>query len=145
MQAAESVIQAFLGLKANIIVQEYIKESRGEDIRCLVIGDKVVASMKRQAPLGDFRSNLHRGGSAQSITITEEERNVALKAAKIMGLTVAGVDLLRSNRGPLVMEVNSSPGLEGIEKSTQVDIASLIIQYIENHAKPITKSTPYEG
>ena len=144
-QAAESVIQAFLGLKANIIVQEYIKESDGEDIRCLVIGDKVVASMKRQAPPGDFRSNLHRGGTASSIKITKQERKTAIETAKLMGLNVAGVDMLRSNRGPLVMEVNSSPGLEGIEKSTNTDIATLIVKYIEKHAKPITKSCHYEG
>jgi ribosomal protein S6--L-glutamate ligase len=143
--AAESVIQAFLGLKANIIVQEYIKESKGADIRCLVIGDKVVASMRRQGPPGEFRSNLHRGGSAEAITITEEEYQTAINAAKVMGLNVAGVDLLRSDRGPLVMEVNSSPGLRGIEESTGKDIAGMIIQYIEEHAKPITEQSQYEG
>jgi ribosomal protein S6--L-glutamate ligase len=143
--AAESVIQAFLGLKANIIVQEYIKESKGADIRCLVVGDQVVASMRRQGPPGEFRSNLHRGGSAEAITITPEEYQTAINAAKVMGLNVAGVDLLRSNRGPLVMEVNSSPGLRGIEESTGKDIATMIIEYIENHAKPITEQSKYEG
>ncbi|MFC3033511.1 30S ribosomal protein S6--L-glutamate ligase [Pseudoalteromonas fenneropenaei] len=130
-KAAESVIEAFMGLKANIMVQEYIKEAGGADIRCFIIGDKVIASMKRQAQEGEFRSNLHRGGSASLIRITPEERKTAIKAAKAMGLSVAGVDLLRSERGPLVMEVNSSPGLEGIEKATGKDIASLIIEFIE--------------
>lgn len=133
-QAAESVIDAFFGLKANILVQEYIKESKGADIRCFVIGNKVVASMRRQAKEGEFRSNLHRGGLATSVKITKEERATAIRAAKIIGLNVAGVDLLRSERGPLVMEVNASPGLEGIEKCSQKDVASLIIQHIEQHA-----------
>ncbi|NPE32131.1 RimK family alpha-L-glutamate ligase, partial [Methanococcoides sp. SA1] len=117
-KAAQSVIQAFRSLKANILVQEYIKESNGSDIRCWVIGSKVVAAMRRQGPEGDFRSNLHRGGKATTVKITPEERSTAMRAAKIMGLRVAGVDLLRSNHGPVVMEVNSSPGLEGIEKTT---------------------------
>ncbi|HSP58773.1 MAG TPA: 30S ribosomal protein S6--L-glutamate ligase [Halomonas sp.] len=133
-QAAESVIQAFMGLKANIMVQEYIKEARGADIRCLVVGDKVVASMKRQAAEGEFRSNLHRGGTASVIRITPEERSTAIRAAKAMGLRVAGVDLLRSNHGPVIMEVNSSPGLQGIETATGRDIAGLIIEYIEKNA-----------
>ncbi len=137
-KVAESVIEAFLGLKANILIQEYIAESSGADIRCLVIGDKVVAAMKRQAKPGEFRSNLHRGGSASLVKITPEERTTAVRAAKIMGLSVAGVDLIRSNHGPLVMEVNSSPGLEGIEQSTERDIASLIYGYIE---KKITDGT----
>lgn len=144
-KAAESVIQAFLGLKANIIVQEFIEESKGADIRCLVIGDKVVASMKRQGAPGEFRSNLHQGGSAMPIKITKEERKTAVTTAKLMGLNVAGVDLLRSERGPLVMEVNSSPGLEGIEKSTGLDVAGMIIEYIEKNAKPISKSSRYQG
>ena len=144
-KSAESVIQAFFGLKANIMVQEYIKESNGSDIRCFVIGDQVVASMKRQGPVGEFRSNLHCGGHAVSVEITKEERDTALMAAKVMGLTIAGVDLLRSNRGPLVMEVNSSPGLEGIEKSTKKDIAGMIIGYIEKNAKPIHKESNYQG
>ncbi|GAL12577.1 ribosomal protein S6 glutaminyl transferase [Vibrio astriarenae] len=109
-KAAESVVEAFMGLKANIMVQEYIKEAGGADIRCFVIGDKVIAAMKRQGAEGEFRSNLHRGGTASLVKITPEERRTAVAAAKIMGLNVAGVDLLRSERGPLVMEVNSSPG-----------------------------------
>lgn len=134
-KAAESVIEAFMGLKANIMVQEYIKEAGGADIRCFVIGDKVIAAMKRQAAEGEFRSNLHRGGSASLIKITPEERKTAVAAAKAMGLSVAGVDLLRSERGPLVMEVNSSPGLEGIEAATGKDIAGMIIDYIEKNAQ----------
>ena len=135
-KAAESVIEAFMGLQANIMVQEYIKEAGGADIRCFVIGDKVVAAMKRQAAPGEFRSNLHRGGSATLVKITPTERATAVKAARIMGLNVAGVDILRSERGPLVMEVNSSPGLEGIEVATGKDIASMIIEFIEKNAKP---------
>ncbi|AKB85312.1 30S ribosomal protein S6--L-glutamate ligase [Methanococcoides methylutens] len=134
-KAAESVIEGFMGVKANILVQEYIKEASGADIRCFVIGGKVVASMKRQAPSGEFRSNIHRGGTAEIIRITPEERSTAVRAARIMGLNVAGVDLLRSNHGPLVMEVNSSPGLEGIEKATGKDIAGMIIEYIEKNSK----------
>lgn len=133
-KAAESVIEAFMGLKANILVQEYIKEAGGADIRCFVIGDKVVASMKRQAKAGEFRSNLHRGGSASLIRITPEERSTAVRAAKTVGLNVAGVDVLRSNHGPVVMEVNSSPGLEGIESATGKDVAGQIIQFIEKNA-----------
>jgi len=141
-QAAESVIQAFMGMKANIMVQEYIKEAKGADIRCFVIGDKVVASMKRQAAEGEFRSNLHRGGSATTIRITPEERSTAIRAAKAMGLRVAGVDLLRSNHGPVIMEVNSSPGLQGIEKATGKDIAGLIIEHLERNAAPRRKVPP---
>lgn len=133
-KAAESVLQAFMELKANILVQEYIKEANGADIRCFVIGDKVVAAIKRQAPEGEFRSNVHRGGEATTIKITPAERLIATQAAKLMGLSMAGVDILRSNKGPVVMEINSSPGLEGIEKATQKDIASLIIQHIEKNA-----------
>ena len=144
-KAAESVIEAFMGLKANIMVQEYIKEAGGADIRCLVVGDKVVAAMKRQALPGEFRSNLHRGGSASLIKITPKERATADKAAQIMGLNVAGVDLLRSERGPLVMEVNSSPGLEGIEQATGKDIASMIIEFIEKKAKPHNTRTRGKG
>ncbi len=144
-KAAESVIEAFMGLKANILVQEYIKEAGGADIRCLVIGDKVVAAMKRQAQAGEFRSNLHRGGSAALIKITPAERATAIKAAKIMGLNVAGVDILRSERGPLVMEVNSSPGLEGIEAATGKDIAGMIIEFIEKNAKPHNTRTKGKG
>ncbi len=134
-KAAESVIEAFRGLKANFMVQEFIKEAGGADIRCLVIGDKVVASMKRQGKEGEFRSNLHRGGSASLIRITPEERSTAVRSARVMGLNVAGVDLLRSNHGPVVMEVNSSPGLEGIEIATEKDVAGTIIEFIEKNAK----------
>ncbi len=142
-KAAESVIEAFMGLKANIMVQEYIKEAGGADIRCFVLGDKVIAAMKRQGADGEFRSNLHRGGYASLIKITPEERRTAIAAAKIMGLNVAGVDLLRSNRGPLVMEVNSSPGLEGIEQATGKDIADMIIGFIEKNAP--SKKTKTRG
>ena len=135
-KAAESVIEAFRGLKANFMVQEFIKEAGGSDIRCLVVGDKVVASMMRQGKEGEFRSNLHRGGTAKLIKITPEERSTAVRSAKVMGLNVAGVDLLRSAHGPVVMEVNSSPGLEGIENATGKDIAGMIIEFIEKHARP---------
>ncbi len=135
-KAAESVIEAFRGLKAQILVQEFIAEAGGADIRCLVVGGKVVAAMKRQAQEGEFRSNLHRGGSATLVKLTPEERATAVNAAKIMGLNVAGVDLLRSDRGPLVMEVNSSPGLEGIERASKKDVAGLIVELIERNAKP---------
>jgi ribosomal protein S6--L-glutamate ligase len=134
-KAAESVVEAFMGLNVSIMVQEYIKEAGGADIRCFVVGDKVVAAIKRQAKPGEFRSNLHRGGTAQLIKITPQERAVAVRAAKIMGLNVAGVDLLRSNHGPLVMEVNSSPGLEGIETATGRDVAGLIIEFLEKNAR----------
>ena len=133
-KAAESVIQAFMGLKANIMVQEFIKEAGGADLRCLVVGDKIVAAMKRQGPEGEFRSNLHRGGSASLIRLTPEERSTAVRAARIMGLNVCGVDILRSNHGPVVMEVNSSPGLEGIEKATEKDIAGMIIDFATKRA-----------
>ncbi len=134
-QAAESVIEAFRGLNANILAQEYIKEAKGADIRAFVIGGKVVASMKRQGKEGEFRSNLHRGGTASVVKITPEERSTAVRAASILGLNVAGVDLLRSNHGPVVMEVNSSPGLEGIETTTGKDIAGMIIEFIEKEVK----------
>lgn len=133
-QAAKSVIEAFRGLDANILVQEYIKEAKGADLRCFVVGGKVIASMKRQGAEGEFRSNLHRGGKAEKIKLTPEERSTATRAAKAMGLRVAGVDLLRSNHGPVVMEVNSSPGLEGIEKATGVDVAGKIIEYVAKNA-----------
>ena len=134
-KAAESVIEAFRGLKANFIVQEFIKEAGGADLRCLVVGDKVVAAMMRQGKEGEFRSNLHRGGSARLVKITPEERKTAVRSARVMGLNVAGVDLLRSSRGPVVMEVNSSPGLEGIENATQKDVAGMIIEFIEKNAR----------
>ena len=134
-KAAESVIGAFRQLDANFLVQEYIKESKGADIRAFVVGGKVVAAMKRTGAPGEFRSNLHRGGTAEPFTLSPAERTTALKAAKTMGLNVAGVDLLQSNRGPVVLEVNSSPGLEGIEKSSQRDVAATIIQHIEQAEK----------
>ena len=134
-KAASSVIEAFRGLKANFMVQEFIKEADGADIRCFVIGDKVVAAMKRQGKEGEFRSNLHRGGTASLVKISPEERRTAVRSAKVMGLNVAGVDLLRSNRGPVVMEVNSSPGLQGIENATGKDVASMIIQFIDKNAR----------
>lgn len=137
--AAESVIEAFLGMKANILVQEYIKEANGADLRCFVIGDKVVAAMVRTAKPGGFRSNLHRGGQACEVKLTNLERDTAILAAQSVGLQVAGVDMLRSARGPLVMEVNSSPGLEGIERATEKDVASLIIKFIEANAKKRAK------
>jgi len=135
-QAAESVIEAFMGLSANIMVQEYIHEAGGADIRCFVVDGKVVAAMKRQGKEGEFRSNLHRGGNASLVRITPEERATATHAAKVMGLNVAGVDILRSERGPLVLEVNSSPGLEGIEGATGKDVAGLIIKFAERNARP---------
>ncbi len=135
-KAAESVIGAFQGLRANILVQEFVKEAEGADIRCLVVGNRVVAAMKRQAEEGEFRSNLHRGGKAVKVKLTKEERVTAVRAARAMGLALAGVDLLRSDHGPKVLEVNSSPGLEGIETVTGKDIASLIVDYIETHARP---------
>jgi len=134
-KAAESVIQAFMGLKANIMVQEFIKEAGGADIRCFVVGGKVVAAMKRQGPEGEFRSNLHRGGSANLVRLTPGERATAVRAAKVMGLEVCGVDILRSNHGPLVMEVNSSPGLRGIEEASNKDVAGTIIQYMEKRVE----------
>jgi ribosomal protein S6--L-glutamate ligase len=138
-KAAESVIDAFREMDAHFLVQKFIKESKGSDIRCFVIGNKVVASMMREAKEGEFRSNLHRGGIAKAVKITPEENDLALKAAKAMGLNIAGVDLLRSNHGPLIIEVNSSPGLEGIEKSTNINIAREIIKYIElNYLKSKT-------
>ncbi len=135
-KAAESVIEAFRGLNANFMVQEFIKEAGGTDIRCFVIGDKVVAAMKRTGKEGEFRSNLHRGGTAELVRITPEERSTAVRSARVMGLNVAGVDLLRSNHGPVVMEVNSSPGLEGIERATGKDVAGLVVQFIEKNARP---------
>ena len=144
-KAAESVLEAFMGLKANILVQEYIREAGGADIRCFVIGDRVVAAMKRQAQAGEFRSNLHRGGSASLVKITPEERSTAVRAAKVMGLNVSGVDILRSNHGPVVMEVNSSPGLEGIESATGKDVAAMVIEFIERNARPHHTRTRGKG
>jgi ribosomal protein S6--L-glutamate ligase len=134
-KAAESVIDLVTGTKSNFLVQQFIKESKGSDLRCFVIGDKVVAAMKRTGAEGDFRSNLHRGGTAELVKITPTERSTAVKAARAMGLNIAGVDILRSERGPLVLEVNSSPGLEGIEKYTKKDVAGMIIKFIEESLK----------
>jgi ribosomal protein S6--L-glutamate ligase len=130
-KAAESVILAFRQLNANILVQEYIKEARGADIRAFVVGGRVVASVKRQSAPGEFRSNLHRGGTAVEVKLTPEERSIASRAAKTMGLNVCGVDVVRSTHGPVVLEVNSSPGLEGVEKASKIDVATRIIQYVE--------------
>lgn len=132
--SARSVIEAFRGANVQILVQEFIKEAGGEDFRIFVVGDKVVGAMKRKGAEGDFRSNLHRGGTASTVRITPEERSTAKRAAKAMGLNVCGVDILRSNHGPVVMEVNSSPGLEGIEAATGRDIAGAIIDFVEKHA-----------
>jgi len=144
-KAAESVIDAFRELNANFLVQEFIKEAGGSDIRALVIGEKVVAAMMRTAKEGEFRSNLHRGGSARVIKLTPEERSTAVRAAKTMGLNVAGVDILRSNHGPVIMEVNSSPGLEGIELATGKDVAGQIIDFIDKAAKPHKTKTRGKG
>lgn len=144
-KSGESVIEAFKGLKANILVQEFIKEAKSSDLRCFVVGEKVVAAMMRTGKEGDFRSNLHRGGTSKVVRITPEERSTAVRSAKIMGLNVAGVDLLRANHGPVVMEVNSSPGLEGIEKATEKDVAGLIIEHIEKNAKPNKTRTRGKG
>ncbi|HEX9793686.1 MAG TPA: 30S ribosomal protein S6--L-glutamate ligase [Planctomycetota bacterium] len=135
-KAAESVIEAFRGLDANILVQEFIAEAAGCDIRAFVVGNRVVASMMRKAADGEFRSNLHRGGSASKVKLSPEERRTAIAAAKCMGLRIAGVDILRSDEGPLVMEVNSSPGLKGIETYSGVDVGDKVIEYIEKHATP---------
>lgn len=130
-KAAESLINALINLKTEFLVQEFIKDAAGSDIRCFVIGDKVIAAMQRTAKAGEFRSNLHMGGTAKVIKLKPEERALAIKAAKVMGLDLAGVDIVRSGHGPLVLEVNSSPGLEGIEKATGKDIAGAIIEFIE--------------
>ena len=130
-KAAESVMSAFRQLDADIMVQEFIKESGGTDIRAFVVGDEVVASMKRIAPEGEFRSNVHRGGTMEKVQLTSEEENMAVNASRILGLSIAGVDLMRSNRGPLILEVNSSPGLQGIESCSEVDVAEKIILHIQ--------------
>jgi ribosomal protein S6--L-glutamate ligase len=135
-KAAESVMEAFRGLKAHFLVQQYVKEAQGADIRCFVIGSKVAAAMMRKGAEGEFRSNIHRGGKATAIQISPKERETAVRSARIMGLNVAGVDMLRSTKGPMVMEINSSPGLGGIEQATKKDIADLIIEFIERNAKP---------
>jgi ribosomal protein S6--L-glutamate ligase len=140
LSASRSVIEAFRGLYANFLVQEFIAEAGGADIRCFVVGDQVVAAMHRQAEAGEFRSNLHRGGQASRVRLSAAEKNTALRAAKVMGLEVAGVDLLRSRGGPLVLEVNSSPGLEGIEGTTQVDVAGAIIEHVAARVPPRRKA-----
>ena len=144
-RSAKSVIEAFRGAGVNILVQEFIKEAGGTDIRAIVVGGKVVAAMQRTGAEGEFRSNLHRGGSAKPIKISPEERSTAIRAAKSMGLNVCGVDMLRSNHGPVVMEVNSSPGLEGVEKATGKDIAGMIIEFIEKNARDGQTKTKGKG
>ena len=144
-KGAKSIIEAFGGLNANILVQQFVAEANGEDVRCLVVGDRVVAAMLRKGAEGEFRSNLHRGGNAQQVRITPEERATAVKAARVMGLNVCGVDLLRSKNGPVIMEVNSSPGLEGVEKATDIDVAGKIIEFIEKNAKPNKTKTRGKG
>jgi ribosomal protein S6--L-glutamate ligase len=135
LSASRSVIEALRGLYAHFLVQEFVAEAKGADLRCFVVGGQVVATMKRQAPKGDFRSNLHRGGSAKAITATAAEQQTAIRAAALLGLGVAGVDLIRSRRGPLILEVNASPGLEGIETASGVDIAGSIIEHVAKGAK----------
>ncbi len=144
-KAAESVIAAFQQLNANILVQEFIAEAGGSDLRAFVVGGEVVAAMRRQGPPGEFRSNIHRGGSAEPAELTPEERATAVESAATLGLNVAGVDMLRSSRGPLVMEVNSSPGLEGIEGATGVDVAGRIVAFIEANASPEGTRDPIHG
>lgn len=132
-KAAKSVLQAFEGLKADVIVQEFIREAKGADLRVIVVGGRVVAAMQRTGAPGEFRANVHLGGRAERVTLTQRERRTAVRAAKALGLSFAGVDLLRSDRGPLVIEVNASPGLEGIESASHVDVAGALIQWIEEH------------
>ncbi|MGH8078663.1 MAG: RimK family alpha-L-glutamate ligase, partial [Lysobacter sp.] len=142
--ASRGVIEALRGLYANFLVQEFIEEAQGADLRCFVVGGKVVAAMKRQAPKGDFRSNLHRGGSAKGVKPSSAEKEVAVRAARVLGLGVAGVDLIRSRRGPLVLEVNASPGLEGIEEASGVDVAGEIITHVANGLKPQPNRRPMQ-
>jgi len=137
--ASRSVIEALRGLYANFLVQEFIAEAKGADLRCFVVGGEVVAAMRRQAPKGDFRSNLHRGGSAKAVRVSEAEQATAVRAASVLGLGVAGVDLIRSSRGPLVLEVNSSPGLEGIEEATGIDIAGRIVDHVVSGHLPAVR------
>jgi ribosomal protein S6--L-glutamate ligase len=143
--AAQGMIEAFRSLYANFIVQEFVREADGADLRCFVVGDRVVAAMRRQAPEGDFRANIHRGGTAHAVELSADEVDSALRAARVMGLDVAGVDLLRSARGPLVLEVNSSPGLEGIEGASGVDVAGAIIEHLASRnarAPAFPRKTP---
>ncbi len=144
-KASESVIDAFRELDANFLLQEFVREAGGADIRCFVIGNRVVAAMMRQAKEGEFRSNLHRGGTATLVKLSPKERATAVKAAKVMGLNVAGVDIVRGKDGPLVLEVNSSPGLEGIEQATGQDISGMIIEFIEKNARPNRTQTRGQG
>jgi ribosomal protein S6--L-glutamate ligase len=139
------VIEAFQGVNVNIMVQQFIKEADATDIRALVIGEKVVAAMKRQGPPGEFRSNLHRGGLGERVRITPQERAMAVKAARTLGLNVCGVDMIRSKQGPLVMELNSSPGIEGLEKASGVDVAGLMIEFLEKNAVNGTTRTKGKG
>ncbi len=141
-KAAESLVDAFRGLRANFLVQDFVSEAAGADTRCFVIGNKVVGAMQRTAAEGDFRSNLHRGGSAKSVRLGREEKDIARRAARELGLVVAGVDLLSSKAGPVVLEVNSSPGLEGIEKATKKDIAGMMIEYLEARVQPLVRLPP---
>jgi ribosomal protein S6--L-glutamate ligase len=144
-RAAVSIIESFRRLKAYFLVQEFIEEAKGADIRCFVVGGKVIAAMKRQGKDGEFRSNLHQGGSATRVKITPEERSTASRAARAVGLNVCGVDMLRSNHGAVVMEINSTPGLEGIEGATGIDIAGQIVEFIEKHAEPHKTKTRGKG
>ena len=134
--SAKSIIEAFSAANMNILVQEFIKEAGGTDVRALVVGGAVVASMKRVGKMGDFRANLHRGGKSEPVAITEEERKTAIRSAEVLGLNVAGVDMLRSNRGPVVIEVNSSPGIEGMEQASGADVAGAMIEFLEKRARP---------
>jgi len=144
-RSAKSVVEAFRATNTNILVQEFIKEAGGSDIRAIVVGGRVIAAMKRSGAEGDFRSNLHRGGSAAVVKLSPEERSTAVRAAKAMGLNACGVDMLRANHGPVVMEVNSSPGLEGVEKATGFDIAGKMIEFLEKNAKPHSTKTKGKG
>ena len=135
LSASRSVIEALRGLYANFLVQEFVAEAKGADLRCFVVGDRVVAAMRRQAPKGDFRSNLHRGGTAKAVTPSAAEQDTAVRAARLLGLAVAGVDLIRSRRGPLILEVNASPGLEGIEAASGVDVAGAVIDHVNRSAQ----------
>jgi ribosomal protein S6--L-glutamate ligase len=141
MPAAASVVEAFHGLDQDILIQKFIAEANGADIRALVVGRKVVAAMKRQAVAGEFRSNIHRGGRSRKLRLSAESRKTALAAARVLGLRVAGVDMIESDEGPMVMEVNSSPGLEGIEKTTGIDVAEAIIEHIEREAAPSARKS----
>lgn len=143
-QSAKSMIEAFRGLSAHILVQEFVKEAKGEDIRAFVVGDTVIAAMRRKAAEGEFRANIHRGGKSEKVDLTPEETETAIRAAKAVGLSVAGVDLLRSHHGPKVLEINSSPGLQGIEGATGIDVAGLIIEYLANSVAA-DKKPPFQG